>query len=145
MAFQLCRGMDDAPPWRPPSSMLALLASEQFSDKDVVDLRPTVGAASCYPRLARSVTALSHSDNASFCEELEAHASTVARRTKDALASSAFSERPFNYSARCGVDFHQRGNSLPDADVYIWWQQQVSCRDSHTTHNHAHAYRIAHP
>ena len=94
MAFQLCRGIDDAPPWRPPSSMLALLASEQFSDKDVVDLRPTVGAASCYPRLARSVTALSHSDNASFCEELEAHASTIARRTRDALASSAFGERP---------------------------------------------------
>ena len=59
------------------------------------------------------MAALVHSDNATLCTELERHAKDAFRRV----------DRALNYSARCGVDFHQSG-AMPGADVYLWWQQQ---------------------
>jgi hypothetical protein len=102
-----CHGHNEAPPFRPPVPMLTLLMRE-FAGKDVVDLRPTADAAACYPRLARSVTALVHHDNSSMCRELEQHASS---RTRGG-----------NYTAHCNIDYHTKA-ALPDADAFVWWQQ----------------------
>jgi hypothetical protein len=104
----LCHAAIEAPPFRPPARLLGLLTSERMAGRDVVDLRPTVDAAACYPRLARSVQALVHTDNDTFCEELERHAAE---------------RHGANFSAACHRDFH-RPEHLPDGDIFVWWQMQ---------------------
>lgn len=119
-----CHSTLEAPPFRPPHAMLAMLASEVLAGQDVVDLRPTIDAAGCYSHRARSVQALVHPNhNATVCEQLEDHVRAERSRHHDQQQHTIMSAR-LNYTALCGRDFRARPADVPDGDLFLWWQQQ---------------------
>ena len=93
-----------APPLRPPQNLLTVISS-RVSGRDVVDLRPTLDSTSCLSHRSGSLVALMNTANESSCQDFETFVHKAGGH---------------QFSVMCGHDYHR---SVPDGDVYLWWQQ----------------------